>query len=646
MTDPKDVKGVKEVKTSRVSRRGAACLLALFTSLTLFTSLPRAQQVPQFRAGIDISRTTVRVLDSNRKPVRGLTEADFTVLVNGVKQQIVTVVAADEAGPVTPTASWMRDIAPDVASNDLRDPRLVVIIMDDVTPMEIPLDRSKASPYQVAQARLVARTIIDELGPNDLASIVYSGDNRGPQDFTQDRARLLAAVDRYHVTELKAFTAREYTRNVIQMSLEFLRQVPERRSVILWISDTFPGADDNLLPLAARLTTPTSKTAERLEGGAANVPVFSISTRGFTGGAVPADSRLAGAASRSRDDERTIAGRTGGRTIAQTNTPAAEIPAVFRELSVAYTIGFQQDKPETDGRFRRVEVRVNRPDVIIEPSEHGYFPTSASARRRLPRRQRTPSLRRSRCRALCRCPTSRCGWPLRRSPMAMEQTDRLRAWPWPLVWICRSKAASPDTVDLEIRIFDAEGRKQVEERRDTQLIRPRGGRAQQEFDLFSTFLLKPGRYNIRASMYSTLRDSAGSVYTDFVVPDFGKAPLALSGLVIATVPEKPSMPAGEFRSWLPVVPTTTRSFAASDGATAFLRVYSGDAGLSPSRDPRRNPRRSRCGRLHQVRHADAGGRDDGQWHGLPCGYSAEHTWAGRILAVDRGDGSGGESGDA
>src|SRR5436190_12563031 len=119
---------------------------------------PTPQQTrPTFKTGVDVSRTTVRVLDSNRRPVRGLTQDDFTVLVNGEPQQIVTVVADDEAPPVTPSAPWMRDVAPDVATNDLIDPRLVMIIMDDVTDMDIDLSISKASPYQLTQAKLVTR---------------------------------------------------------------------------------------------------------------------------------------------------------------------------------------------------------------------------------------------------------------------------------------------------------------------------------------------------------------------------------------------------------------------------------------------------------------------------------------------------------
>ncbi len=555
--------------TPRTARSAAGLLACTVGALSIGLAAQKQASAPQqtrptFKSGVDISRTTVRVLDSNHRPVRGLTQQDFTVLVNGEPQQIVTVVADDEAPPATPSAPWMRDIAPDVAANDLVDPRLVMIIMDDVTDMDIPLAKSKASPYQLTQAKLVTRAIIDELGPNDLASVVYTGDNRGPQDFTRDRAKLLAAVERYHVTEVKKWLSLEYRRNVIQLALEFLRQIPEHRSVILWVSDTFLPADENILPLEVRPAPGNSKTAESRQLGSASVPVYQISTQGFTG------------LEAAQDDDHTLSGRTGGRTIAQTNTPAVEVPEIFDELRVAYTIGFQQSHPESDGKFRRVEVRVNRPGVTILPAEIGYFPPSAKqiGKAGVATARGNPTTL-----ALAGLiPLS--DEPLRLSIAPFAATGKgdselARVAVVLGVDLPFAGGGIGDTVDLEMRIFDAEGRKQIDERHSTQAIRPRGGRNRGEFDLLSTLSLKPGRYNVRASMRSALRESAGSVYADFVVPDFRKAAFSLSGLVLSSAPEKPSLPLGEFQQWLPVVPTTTRAFATTDRVSAFLRAYAG-----------------------------------------------------------------------
>ena len=84
----------------------------------------------------------------------------------------------------------MRDIAPDVKRNtDIVDSRLVVIVMDDAT---IPFDLA-----MIKSAREIGRLAIERLGPNDLACIVFTRDNRNAQEFTDDRARLLKAIDAF-----------------------------------------------------------------------------------------------------------------------------------------------------------------------------------------------------------------------------------------------------------------------------------------------------------------------------------------------------------------------------------------------------------------------------------------------------------------
>ena len=45
---------------------------------------------------------------------------------------------------------------------------------------------------------LLARNVVNSLGPGDLASVVYTLDKRDGQAFTRDRSRLLAAVDRFN----------------------------------------------------------------------------------------------------------------------------------------------------------------------------------------------------------------------------------------------------------------------------------------------------------------------------------------------------------------------------------------------------------------------------------------------------------------
>ena len=134
-------------------RRVVALALAWLMAAALIVS---AQQVPTFRVGVDAIPLDVLVLDKDRHPVRGLTVADFTILENGKPQPIVSFGEVDIPDPVTPTAQWMRDVGPDVISNDLRARRLVILVLDDAyTGVEIgePLAVSLMAPGERVTAK-------------------------------------------------------------------------------------------------------------------------------------------------------------------------------------------------------------------------------------------------------------------------------------------------------------------------------------------------------------------------------------------------------------------------------------------------------------------------------------------------------------
>ena len=72
-------------------------------------------QAPQttFRAGTDLVQVDVSVLDHERRPVRGLTAADFTVIEDGKPRPIVAFTAVDLPERVQPSAApWSIDVGP------------------------------------------------------------------------------------------------------------------------------------------------------------------------------------------------------------------------------------------------------------------------------------------------------------------------------------------------------------------------------------------------------------------------------------------------------------------------------------------------------------------------------------------------------
>ena len=111
---------------------------------------PRAQTPstqPVFRGGTDLVQVDVSVLDNKRRPVRGLTAADFTILEDGQPREIQAFTEVHLPDRVrTDAAPWVRDVPRDVVSNQAGEDqgRLVTILLDRTIPV--------GEPTVVAQA--------------------------------------------------------------------------------------------------------------------------------------------------------------------------------------------------------------------------------------------------------------------------------------------------------------------------------------------------------------------------------------------------------------------------------------------------------------------------------------------------------------
>ena len=142
----------------------------------------------------------------------------------------------------------MRDIAPDVKRNsEIADRRLVVIIMDDAT---IPWDLA-----MIKSAREIGRLAVERLGPNDLACVVFTRDNRNAQEFTNDRTRLLKAIESFEyggrniavpgdattpglaLAETPALYA---SIDTLRRVAETLTSLPQRRKAVIYVTVGVP----------------------------------------------------------------------------------------------------------------------------------------------------------------------------------------------------------------------------------------------------------------------------------------------------------------------------------------------------------------------------------------------------------------------
>ena len=161
--------------------------IALAVAVLYLQSGAPQTPVPTFRTGVDVVQLDVTVLDKDRHPVRGLTADDFTILERGKPQPIVAFSTVDVPAPASSAAPWVRDAPLDVVSN-AENRRLVTIVMDDAY--------VKLEPDIMKRAKQIARNAIDQLGPGDLAAVVFTFLGRA-QNFTADRSQLVQAIDSY-----------------------------------------------------------------------------------------------------------------------------------------------------------------------------------------------------------------------------------------------------------------------------------------------------------------------------------------------------------------------------------------------------------------------------------------------------------------
>ena len=96
------------------------------------------------------------------------------------------------------------------------------------------------------------------------------------------------------------------------------------------------------------------------------------------------------------------------------------------------------------------------------------------------------------------------------------------------------------------------------------------------FRLMRRLALPPGRYTLRVGAREANSGAVGAVAMDLDVPDFSKAPLAMSGLSIASAWASriiTANPDPELKAVLPSAPTAQRTFPVNDTLALFTDIY-------------------------------------------------------------------------
>ena len=289
------------------------------------TSAPRGGQgsQPSFKGGIDVVSLNVTVTDGTSHFVTNLDENDFNVFEDGAKQDVTFF-------------------------NKTNLPIALAILLDTSASMETKLQTAQEAAIGFAR----------RLRPQDLAQVVeFDSRVTTLQDFTNSTADLERAIRKTSAggsTSLynAVYIALKQLKSVIARNSEEIR-----RQAIVLLTD---GEDtssllpfEEVLDLAKRSETAIYSIGLRSNEGP------STGTRGFK----EAEFVL-----------RSLAQETGGRAFFPTQV--SELSAIYvqisDELSSQYTLGYTSRNPRHDGAWRRIVVRVARPNVVAR-TKQGYF---------------------------------------------------------------------------------------------------------------------------------------------------------------------------------------------------------------------------------------------------------------------------------
>ena len=296
--------------------------LATAVAAPLLTSAQQPAGQASFRTAIDVVSMSVTVTDSMTRYVTDLEEKDFEIFEDGVKQDLVLF-------------------------NRTNLPVALSLLIDTSSSME---DR-------MVTAQDAAIGFVRKLRTTDLGEVI-GFDSRAEvlQDFTSDTGNLEAAIRK---TVAGGSTSMN---NALYISLKGLKKVPMkeeveiRRQAIILLSD---GEDtsslvtfEDVLDLARR-----SETA-----------VYAI---GLMDGAPSGQSKAFREATYAL---RQLTTDTGGRAFfpADIKSLASVYGQIYDELSSQYTIGYTSKNAKRDGAWRRIVVRVGRPNVTAR-TKQGYF---------------------------------------------------------------------------------------------------------------------------------------------------------------------------------------------------------------------------------------------------------------------------------
>ena len=379
-----------------------------------------AAQQPTFRAGVTLVSTDVIARDQDGRFITDLTRENFTVLEDDEPQQIASftmvrggrtynLLLPPAAAANVPEGLVLPAQKPRV---DDTSGRVLLIFVDDL----------HFEPELTPHVRKLIQTIGDTLiHEGDMVAVVSSGPSYLEVGPTYDKKLVMESVRKIRGTgpipdeifkSLESAQGPGDLRQRAQMAfyaayniLGELENVNNKRKAVIYISTGYDfdpfvegragrdriqgGRFSDPIRFLNDETNPyfqqSHMTADidlhrlmrelTLSANRANATVYTIDPRGLQGvvdlGSFADQSEWRTYIQKTTSSLRYLAESTGGFPIVNTNDFAGELKRVDAETSDYYVLGFYSSNPDPTKRVRKLEVKVDRPNVTVA-SRPGY----------------------------------------------------------------------------------------------------------------------------------------------------------------------------------------------------------------------------------------------------------------------------------
>jgi VWFA-related protein len=589
---------------------------------------PPAPQQPAgtFRAEINYVEVDARVLDAQGKFIPDLTAGDFQVLEEGKPQQVtafslVNIPVERRERPLFAS----KPIEPDVRTNvGSAEGRIYLIVLDTL----------HTNALRSQRIRLAARQFVERyIGANDIAAVVHTaGVSNANQDFTNSQRLLLRSIDRFMGRKLTSATLNKIddvqrragsplagdpatdmddrergynargTLDTMRNLSQYLGNIRGRRKAMVFFSE---GIDYNIYDFMSSPSGGSTEASAVMDANRemiaaatrANVAVYGVDPRGLGAGfedlaaiqSFPDDTSLGLGQSAlfnevrlGQDSLRVMSEETGGFAVVNRNDFTTAFQRIVDDNSSYYLLGYYSTNDKRDGRYRKIEVKLNNKPGLAVRARKGYV----AARGRAPEpKPATANSASAELREALDSPLPVAGLPLGMTAVVFKG-------PAPKGSVVLSTIVGGTAIpfaeaggmfknDLEVlaSATDDKGKTFWSDRQTVNLnmkpdtanrVKATGFRVIQSMDL------APGRYQLRVAVREGNTKKAGSVTFDLDVPEFTKGPLTMSSLALTSAMSgvAPTIrPKDPLEKLLPGPLSSYREFNVADEIAFFAEVY-------------------------------------------------------------------------